>query len=64
MASLLTSGIFLTLTPILANPFFNSNPTSKNFEAAHRFAWDPLRNWKKWPYAAVPGCFDVLPLPY
>jgi hypothetical protein len=49
--------------PHLGDPFFNSNPTTKNFEPRIGFAWDPLRNGKMAVRGGV-GLFDVLPLPY
>jgi outer membrane receptor protein involved in Fe transport len=50
-------------TPHLGDPFFESNPTTKNFEPRIGFAWDPLRNGKLAVRGGV-GLFDVLPLPY
>src|SRR6266403_889037 len=50
-------------TPHLGDPFFESNPTTKNFEPRIGFAWDPLRNSKLAVRGGV-GLFDVLPLPY
>jgi hypothetical protein len=50
-------------TPHLGDPYFESNPTTKNFEPRLGFAWDPLRNGKLAVRGGV-GLFDVLPLPY
>ncbi len=50
-------------TPHLGDPFFQSNPTTKNFEPRIGFAWDPLRNGKLAVRGGI-GLFDVLPLPY
>ena len=50
-------------TPHLGDPFFASNPTTKNFEPRIGFAWDPLRNGKMAVRGGA-GLFDVLPLPY
>jgi len=50
-------------TPHLGDPYFESNPTTKNFEPRIGFAWDPLRNGKLAVRGGV-GLFDVLPLPY
>jgi len=50
-------------TPHLGDPFFESNPTTKNFEPRIGFAWDPLRNGKLAVRGGI-GLFDVLPLPY
>jgi len=50
-------------TPHLGDPWFESNPTTKNFEPRIGFAWDPLRNGKLAVRGGI-GLFDVLPLPY
>jgi outer membrane receptor protein involved in Fe transport len=50
-------------TPHLGDPFFASNPTTKNFEPRIGFAWDPLRTGKLAVRGGA-GLFDVLPLPY
>jgi outer membrane receptor protein involved in Fe transport len=44
-------------------PYFNRNPTTKNFEPRIGFAWDPFRNGKTAVRGGF-GLFDVLPLPY
>jgi len=44
-------------------PYFNRNPTTRNFEPRIGFAWDPFRNGKTAVRGGF-GLFDVLPLPY
>jgi Carboxypeptidase regulatory-like domain/TonB-dependent Receptor Plug Domain len=50
-------------TPHLGDPFFASNPTTKNFEPRIGFAWDPFRNGRMAVRGGA-GLFDVEPLPY
>lgn len=45
------------------NKYFDSNPTSKNFEPRIGFAWDPFHNGKTSVRGGF-GIFDALPLPY
>jgi hypothetical protein len=45
------------------NRYFDSNPTSKNFEPRVGFAWDPFKDGKTSVRGGF-GLFDSLPLPY
>lgn len=44
-------------------PYFDNNPTTKNFEPRLGFAWDPFHTGKTSVRGGF-GMFDVLPLPY